>query len=93
MKTHNLSEADRAASKAFGRRLRSVMGLMGMTQTEFARRLGGYASTALSRLCRGEVVCTPVNLMVGVSQWADDSGISVLWLLTGRGEMLMKGAP
>jgi len=33
-----------------------------------------------------------LDLLIEVAEWVDDSGISLLWLLTGRGSMLTKGA-
>ena len=84
-KSFSSDERLRKCSEAFGQRVRYIRVISKLTQAEFMAEIGGFAYTAGSKLERGVVSSVPVDMMTGLSQWAEMRKISLAWLFGGQG--------
>lgn len=71
----------------FSRRLRVALADRRESQTDLALALGGYGTNTISRLCRGDLLGIPLDLLVLLGHWLAARGISIEWLVRGTGPM------
>jgi phage repressor protein C with HTH and peptisase S24 domain len=73
--------------QSFAERLRQVIAVTQVSQVQLREILGGFSQPMMSRLVNGQMQAVPIDAAVKLSEWADDSGINILWLFTGEGKM------
>jgi transcriptional regulator with XRE-family HTH domain len=75
------------ASLDFGKRVRQARRHINVTQAELGQTLG-TSHVTISTLENGQMRQFDIGNFITLCTWAADHGVSVAWLMTGRGEML-----